>query len=650
MRLVESIHASMIRSRTTRIVAVSQSCGCATLGSLAMWLLRRAVISAARSAGSRSAGTIGPGSPSACCIGGPPQSRRGASAGLLREQVTISYGDFIRGAGVSRGSLGGALREAESLGFIATLRQGRPSRAGAAAASAAYGLRWDERPGHPYAAGLDDFRGFFAGVGRLTPLPNQFFDAVLPTEPAATVKVVGCVLRHTVGFQDRYGGRRASAALSYARLGELGGVGGPRHIASALRRALERGYIRRVRRGTFDAADPRASEAAVYAVRWHDRPADAADAADAVGAIGALGAADGAIAVDPAPASLAPSGSEGEATGRSGKGSGGPVQKGKRDPSKPGSDAGSKREAGDRSGRGSTRNKAQRHLETQRAAAERPGAGPEGGATGVPSFDDALRALVDAGLAARTARALVAAAGREAVLNQVAWLPRRRPSRNPAGMLRRAIEEDWPEPRASAGSGEATAPGVAEFARHAYAGLAANDAEPVARPSEADLEAVAPMLAILATPPERVGEAGRRFGRFVRGRVGDRAALRPATVAAAVRAHGDAFAADARRAAPAAPAPNAPAAPAAGAEASARQAELASLAEEHERMRRERPGELAAFEAWRADRRADLAARLAESRLGRRVLARFDDEASRLEALGDFLSGTSDRRGQGAGP
>ena len=71
----------------------------------------------------------------------------------------------------------------------------------------------------------------------------------------------------------------------------------------------------------------------------------------------------------------------------------------------------------------------------------------------------------------------------------------------------------------------------------------------------------------------------------------------------------------------------------------ARRTKLDRLAAEAERIRRERSGELAAVEAWRANRRADLAARVVESRLRQRVHDRFDNEESRLESLGAFLSG-----------
>ncbi|MEM8875165.1 MAG: hypothetical protein AAGD32_13020 [Planctomycetota bacterium] len=485
---------------------------------------------------------------------------RASDGSLLREQVTVSYTDFIRGANVSRGSLGKALAEAEEFGFIRKVRAGKPSVAGRKAQRSMFELHWDERPDANYAKDLDDFRGFFAGVGRLTPLPNQFFDHVLRSETAAVCKVVGCVLRHTVGFQDRYGGRRTNAALSYTKLRDLGGVGGPRHIAAALQHALDAGYITRVRAGHFDPDTPANSEAAVYAVRWFE-----------------------------------PTGSEREAIS--------PVQKGKRARSTKVSGTGSEREADARSNKGSTTKTAKTKQKTQQSKAAVAAALLEG-----------------VGIGKRTAANLVERAGVEAVMRQVEWLRSRSPARNPAGMLRRAIEEDWPAPS----SPFPTDADAIEFARLAYAGLAANDGAPVAEPSSADTRAAAKLVTAVGA------EAGRDFGRFVRGRV-DRT---PTSIAAAIRAHGDAFvrdqgqltvrrkqntAAEQRRRELH--------------EAHRRPAYLAFLAEQENHLRQTSPKRYADFEADRAEKRAALAETFPDRRLQRRLLEQFDTDEARLDAL-----------------
>ena len=93
-----------------------------------------------------------------------------------------------------------------------------------------------------YRKSLNLFDGFYAGEGHRTPIPNSFFDHVISKEPLAVVKVVGTVLRHTVGYQNQFGGRRTSAPLSYS-------------------------YIHCTQTGRFHA-DEAKRKAACYAVKW----------------------------------------------------------------------------------------------------------------------------------------------------------------------------------------------------------------------------------------------------------------------------------------------------------------------------------------------------------------------------------------------
>lgn len=58
--------------------------------------------------------------------------------------------------------------------------------------SGLYELKWDEAP--EYIKDSKAFRGFFAGEGHRTYIPNQFFDVVVPTRSLAVLKVVGSAL------------------------------------------------------------------------------------------------------------------------------------------------------------------------------------------------------------------------------------------------------------------------------------------------------------------------------------------------------------------------------------------------------------------------------------------------------------------------
>lgn len=185
----------------------------------------------------------------------------------LQEQVLVPYSQMIRHAGVSRGALREVLEEAQAQGFVRCVREGRPKRSGQSAVSALYELCWDESA--HYAETLDEFQGFYAGEGRRTPVPNGFFDSVLPAEAHSAIKVVGAVLRHTVGFQNRYGGRRQQAALSYDLLQSHTRVSRAA-LTAALAHSLNTGYIYRIEEGRFEPGHGN-STAAVYAVRWRER-------------------------------------------------------------------------------------------------------------------------------------------------------------------------------------------------------------------------------------------------------------------------------------------------------------------------------------------------------------------------------------------
>ncbi|MEM6315014.1 MAG: hypothetical protein AAF743_13055 [Planctomycetota bacterium] len=393
----------------------------------------------------------------------------------LHEQVVVSYQQIIRHAGVSRGAVRAALDDAERLGFLRCIRRGEPHRAGVPASTGLYEIRWDDT--NHYAKELDSFAGFWAGDGRRTPIPNQFFDRVIPTEPLAVTKVVGTVLRHTVGFASRYGGRRRQTPLAYTTIQNHAHIGGRRHVSAALKQALAKRYIRRVTPGRFDPLAVH-QEAAVYAVRWRGDAEDAIDAGDTT-------IQKGTQAHDPqrAPAQRPRTGTSPRSNKATSK--------------RP------KREPADGSGRELSR-KQQRHFETQQQAA--------------------VVGLVEEGLDEKTALRLVEIAGEAEVGRQLSWIDARRPSRSRAGMLRRAIEERWPKPDGSADD-------AVTFARHFYAGLHRQAGAPVAQPTAEDVAVAASLLERLAdTAGESAADLGRAFGQEV-----GQMARPPSTLAAASR-------------------------------------------------------------------------------------------------------------------
>ena len=130
----------------------------------------------------------------------------------ISQNITVSYRSLIASAGISRGGIRNAIDEAVASRFIQCIREGRASAAGKSPERASFALQWDD--GGHYRNTAENFLGFFAGEGHRTPIPNAFFRRVIPYETQTVIKVVGTVLRHTVGYQNQFGGRRSEAALS----------------------------------------------------------------------------------------------------------------------------------------------------------------------------------------------------------------------------------------------------------------------------------------------------------------------------------------------------------------------------------------------------------------------------------------------------
>ena len=163
------------------------------------------------------------------------------------QEIQVSFRDLIETAGVSRGAIGPAINEAVSLGFIECKSEAIKKSPNSSGQSAVYSLRWDARDS--YVRTPDEFVGFYAGEGNRTPVPNRFFDSVVPNESLSIVKVVGTVIRQTVGYQNQFGGRRSSHPLSYSNLQRLTKLSDRSTLSQALQTAQETGYIVCVERG-----------------------------------------------------------------------------------------------------------------------------------------------------------------------------------------------------------------------------------------------------------------------------------------------------------------------------------------------------------------------------------------------------------------
>lgn len=193
----------------------------------------------------------------------------------LKTSHSLSYSQ-LEEAGVSRDQIRSAIAEAVALRFIRCVELPRVKEKNDAGQSGVYELNWDEQPesASEYIKDPKYFRGFFAGEGNRTYIPNQFFDQVVRNEPLSVVKVVGSIIRFSIGFQNKWGHRRRQVALSYQHIQRYAHIADRKTLASAVKFSLKANYIQRVEEGYFDPNAGKLSKAAVYAIKWLDSAVD----------------------------------------------------------------------------------------------------------------------------------------------------------------------------------------------------------------------------------------------------------------------------------------------------------------------------------------------------------------------------------------
>lgn len=297
----------------------------------------------------------------------------------IKQNVSVSYRHLISRAGVSRGAARQVIDEATAAGLLLCTDRGHAHANGKASQTARFALNWDH--GGKYITDPVHFKGFYTGKGHRSPIPNAFFDHVVPRETHAVIKVVGAILRHTVGYENQFGGRRAHAPLSYSYIQKAMNLRHRKTLADAVQFANDRGYIRRVVPGHFDPNGGAESCATVYAVRWFDE----------------------------ATSTVYSSKTEPNA---------------RRSRNRTGND--SKTEPVHRFKNRTVINTEQKDILKQQHVA--------------------ARLLRDAGSDHQVATQLSQRKSAEEIERQIAWLPERSPLKNPLGMLRKAIEENWSEP------------------------------------------------------------------------------------------------------------------------------------------------------------------------------------------------------------
>lgn len=185
----------------------------------------------------------------------------------INEEIAVKYTDLTDRAGISRGSIDGVISEAIGTGFIECIVPARRKSKGQSAQTAQYKLRWSR--GTTYQTDPKLFDGLYSGDGHCSPVPLAFFTLVVPSEPLADIRFVGAVLRHTVGFENKYGRRRPKAPLSFDTIKQYANYADRQQAVKAAKRCISKGYICRVERGEF-SPDESIRKPSTYAPKWLD--------------------------------------------------------------------------------------------------------------------------------------------------------------------------------------------------------------------------------------------------------------------------------------------------------------------------------------------------------------------------------------------
>lgn len=423
----------------------------------------------------------------------------------IQEQHAFPFRQLEEAAGVGHSRLGEAIAIAQQSRFIRRVRSARVQRRGVRARSASFELCWDEGQ---YTDASEHFHGFYlqptyldrSGQTRLARknIPNVFFDYVVRNESRAVIRVVGALLWYSIDW-GKGGERRQPVRKSLREL-----VGLTRLDKSSIVRALDeaeaKGYVERRERGLFDLTDRQQSESTLYALRWTNEYT---------------------YSIDGRPVAMSQEAHSQNAT-----------QPARQDAPKMQHEFGAgtlpkcdTNSAPGRSQNATPNSPKTRHEQRSQNATKKTSktdiyktsihSNNSNNATGPSAV--AEDALINIGFDTKTAHNIAATNATDAILQQIALLPQRNPTKNSLGMLRRAIEERWAPPT------DPKRPQVGSligrtFAANFYAGYHGNPDVPISDPSLADCTAAERFTSSLLTiwpDSALVASWGRQFGELV---------------------------------------------------------------------------------------------------------------------------------------
>lgn len=452
-----------------------------------------------------------------------------------QEQLQFSHRELEIAASVSHSRLQEAISAALQARFIRCVERAQIQTHGIRAKSAVYELCWDE---NHYTDSLDDFQGFYlqssyvdeAGQNRLgrKNIPNVFFDYLIRNENRRLIRVVGTLLWYSIDW-GKGGERKVTVRKALRDLVELTKLE-QSNVVRALNEAEEKEYVERIERGVFDLSGKKQSSTTVYGIRWTKDFTYTQEGLPVQVSGERSQKATQPILVN-APKKPHETSRETLPKSHTEKSAGRTQKATQNAPKKP------HEERTQKATIRITKSTISKTSVNNSSSFDSP----------APLFavaaKEVIARLASEGFSKPDAERLASIAPGEDILRQIELLPFRNASKNKLGLLRRAIEENWPAPETLLKTTDVSSSPGNLFAASFYAGYHGNQDAPVSKPSESDASAAQAflerLLAIEAGNTQ-IPDFGREFGSFVTKKHSEKRTSFPA-LQPALRQFGDEF-------------------------------------------------------------------------------------------------------------
>ncbi len=423
--------------------------------------------------------------------------------------IPISYESIIKEANISRRALKQAIEEAVKGDFVSFVRVPKPKRRGKNFVTGLLELKWDEEG--KYTTDPKEFKGFFAKDGNRTYIPNEFFDVTVKLELLRVSKVVGTIIRNSIGFADKYGHRRKQIQLSISEIAYYSKLCNEK-VDKAIKEAVEKSYICIVEKGFIDFSNSSNSKKSIYCLNWCDNTVYKNNGAkrQTSNEIDRGKKANEEINIT--------------------------VQKGKRDNKNIEAKKQTKCEQKGKRNIGKKANDLYKEIKQKNKTLKQQPVAV------VKAYEELIKMGFKENPSLEIIKYQPSDKILEIITNQINWLTNRNVKVNKLGLLKKAIKENWSEPE-NIMNEDMNSKG-ATFAKYFYAGYAGNNEEPVTEPTDKEIIGAEKYINKLLNicPDEKYAKIwGKQFGQMFKSKFNNTNNNVYVSLLPALRSFGDKF-------------------------------------------------------------------------------------------------------------